>query len=459
MGVFTLVYRNLSNKPLRSILTILSVALGVILLLTILIISSGLQESIVEGPRGHDLVIGAPGSPTQLTLSTLFHYEVPSGNIDYQVFEELKGDERVKKAVPMALGDSYQGHRIVGTDYTYFGDDPEEVEDLLIAGRFIEEAGEAVIGAKLIRETDLEIGSTFKGVHGIEGAHNGHEHDFTYEVVGILDEGQGVDDRVIFTDIESVWAAHHVYATHYSFFEEGQAVIHKIDSDACTHDDHSHNDHSHDDHSHDDHSHNGHSHDDHSHNGHSHDDFHYQAGDLELTAILVESTDIQALSSLKNELNNSSDYSLQAAAVSPVLRQLMEVISEGTTVVNIFAIVTLAVALSSILLALLSSVAEGRSDMAVMRMLGASQIKVMLIVFLEGVVIILLGLLLGTLGGYLVADFVSSYLESTTGIVINVFRLWPQQDILLGSVFFIGLGACLLPVISIYGDEPMEFID
>ncbi|MCK8823826.1 hypothetical protein MWH30_02020 [Fuchsiella alkaliacetigena] len=83
----------------------------------------------------------------------------------------------------------------------------------------------------------------------------------------------------------------------------------------------------------------------------------------------------------------------------------------------------------------------------------------MLIVFLEGVVIILLGLLLGTLGGYLVADFVSSYLESTTGIVINVFRLWPQQDILLGSVFFIGLGACLLPVISIYGDEPMEFID
>src|SRR6185503_21334952 len=69
--------------------------------------------------RGIDLVVGAKGSPLQLVLCSVFHIDFPTGNIKQRDAEKLSKNRMVKKAIPMALGDSYQNFRIVGTDTSY----------------------------------------------------------------------------------------------------------------------------------------------------------------------------------------------------------------------------------------------------------------------------------------------------------------------------------------------------
>ncbi|UNC92919.1 ABC transporter permease [Candidatus Contubernalis alkaliaceticus] len=249
MNTFSLIYSYFRYRPIPTILNIFAVAVGTALVLTILIINSGLNQGITNQGSGYDLVVGAEGSPSQLLLSTLFHYEKPIGNIPHEVYLDIKENPKVNKAVPLLLGDNYNGFRIIGTTYEYF----EDYSFKEVIDEITWDAGEAILGSVAAQVTGLSLGDTFKGVHGLTSGDDDHVHDFEYTVIGILESTGGGDDLSILTPVESVWLVH----------------------DDCDHDDHAHDDHHHDDHAHDDHHHDDHAHDDHHHDDHAHDDHHH----------------------------------------------------------------------------------------------------------------------------------------------------------------------------------------
>jgi putative ABC transport system permease protein len=197
----------LRARPLGAALNVLLLALGVATVTVLLLASRQLESRMHGDARGIDLVVGAKGSPMQLVLAAVFHIEVPGGNIPLDEAKKLAAHRAVKQAIPLALGDSYKGHRIVGTTHDY----PAHYGAKLAAGRLWEQPMQAVLGADTARATRLAPGAKFVGAHGMD-AEPGEGHEETpFEVVGVLAPTGTVLDRLVLTSVESVW---HVHGTH-----------------------------------------------------------------------------------------------------------------------------------------------------------------------------------------------------------------------------------------------------
>src|SRR6185436_9145305 len=146
---------------------------------------------------------GAKGSPMQLVLSSVFHLDAPTGNIPLEDAQALSRHPAVKKTIPLALGDSFQGHRIVGTNHDY----PAHYGARLAAGRLWSAPMEAVLGADVAAGAKLAVGSTFTGAHGLAAGGDAHDEE-PFKVVGVLAPSGSVLDRVVLTSVESIWEMH-----------------------------------------------------------------------------------------------------------------------------------------------------------------------------------------------------------------------------------------------------------
>src|ERR671925_2313206 len=110
MTLFTVALKFLQGRFVASALTAFSVALGVSLIIASFLLTRGIKEGFIEGTTDYSLVVGAKGSPTQLVLNVVFRMDVPTPNISASVHRRLRDDPRVEVAVPVAMGDAYQGY-------------------------------------------------------------------------------------------------------------------------------------------------------------------------------------------------------------------------------------------------------------------------------------------------------------------------------------------------------------
>jgi len=202
LNLATLSASYLRARPLNTALSVILLALGVATIVLLLLVVGQAEERMQRDARGIDLVVGAKGSPMQLMLSGIYHLDAPTGNIPLSSAAALSRNRMVKRAIPLALGDSWKGHRIVGAGKEY----AEHYGANLSAGRFYEKPMEAVLGAEVAARTGSAVGATFKGAHGLGG--EGDEHEDAYTVVGILAKSNSVIDRLVLTSIESVWEIH-----------------------------------------------------------------------------------------------------------------------------------------------------------------------------------------------------------------------------------------------------------
>ena len=121
MSVFGLAWRGICQRRLSSVLTIISVGLGVALVICVLSIRQSTRRSFLEAARGYDVILGPThGSPLQIVLNTMFHVGEAGGTIPWEAYDRVRQDPRVVHAVPYAVGDSYRGHHVIGTNPEHF---------------------------------------------------------------------------------------------------------------------------------------------------------------------------------------------------------------------------------------------------------------------------------------------------------------------------------------------------
>ncbi len=203
LGAASLCAASLRSQMLPCALTVILLALGLGTVVSALLIASGLESRLLRDARGIDAVVGAKGSPMQLVLSTVFHVDEPTGNIALQEARAIATHPLVAAAIPLALGDSFGGARIVGTTPEYVA----HFSGALRAGRLWEGPAQAVLGSAVAERTGLTVGATIVGSHGFGGGFLLHEQS-PLEVVGVLAPSDTVLDRLVLTAVESVWAAH-----------------------------------------------------------------------------------------------------------------------------------------------------------------------------------------------------------------------------------------------------------
>ena len=209
MTILAIALKYLRGRFVASTLTALSIALGVSLIVASLILARGIKEGFLVGATDYNLLVGAKGSPTQLVLGVVFRMDLATPNIEYTTYQGLQNDPRVETAVPIGIGDAFQGFRYVATNSAYFAPFAWRHKMYsLSAGRFFADdppdapTYEAVLGAEAARATGLGVGDRF--YEGEEMA------EYPLTAVGILRPTHGADDRAIFFSLASYWGMNEV---------------------------------------------------------------------------------------------------------------------------------------------------------------------------------------------------------------------------------------------------------
>jgi len=212
-SVAALSWRYLWSRPLAAGLNLMLLTLGLAAITLVLLVSEQIDQAFERDVQGIDLVVGAKGSPLQLILAGVFHIDVPPGNISLADFEALQKHPLVAQAIPLSLGDSFAGYRIVGTTPEY----PAHYAATLAQGTLWQAPMQAVLGATVAHamaqgapqapQGGPLVGRQFVGSHGLAGG--GHDHgDHPYTVSGVLAPCGCVIDRLVLTSTESVWQVH-----------------------------------------------------------------------------------------------------------------------------------------------------------------------------------------------------------------------------------------------------------
>ena len=203
MGVTRLALAYARRRPLATLLVVLLLATGTAVAALTLMVTRELEAKLTRDAQNIDLVVGAKGSPLQLVLAGVYHVDVPPGNIPLAAVAEIRAHPMIASAIPLALGDSFRGFRIVGSEPALI----EHYGGRLARGTLWRKPMEAVLGSAVARAASLDVGGRFAGSHGL-GESGGEHGDAPYVVVGVLEPTGTVLDRMVVTSIESVWAVH-----------------------------------------------------------------------------------------------------------------------------------------------------------------------------------------------------------------------------------------------------------
>lgn len=399
MNLFILVWNYLKSRPLNTALNILLLSLGIAVITTLLLFNKQLQQKITENSRGIDLVVGAKGSPMQLILCNIFHVDFPTGNINLAEAETIARNRLVKNAVPLALGDSYSGFRIIGTSSKY----PELYKAELATGNWWQKELEVSLGFAVARKLQLKVGDTFESTHGL--TQQGHAHDEQkFVVAGILKETKTVLDDLILTSVESVWAVHDIH-DHDALKEtmNRSALIPSV-----------------------------------------------AAGDStkEITSLLIQYRSPMGAIQLPRLVNSKS--SLQAASPAFETARLFSILGVGADILKGFGYILIFISALSIFIALYNSLKERRYDLAIMRSMGARKSTLVKSVLMEGSVLTLMGSCIGLLLAHGVLIIVPVVVEGARQTGVNGLVFYNEEWIILLASLLLGLLCSIIPAVQAY---------
>jgi putative ABC transport system permease protein len=384
MRLIALAWRYLWARSLVAALNLALLALGVAAMSFVVIVGEQVERSVQRDLAGIDLVVGAKGSPMQLILAGVFHIDVPSGNIPLAAIDTVRKHPLVERVVPLSLGDSLKGFRIVGTTLQY----PALYGAQLAEGAYWTEQLQAVLGADVARDTGLKSGDSFVGTHGLGATGEAHG-DTPYKVTGRLARCGCVLDRLVLTDLQSVWAVHE---TATAVDDEDKKLL---------------------------------------------------EAEREVTLLLVGYRSPLAAVSVPRWVN--AQDALQSAAPALESARLLRMVGAGTDVLQGFGVVLLLAAAASVFVGLVHAVREREPDLAMLRMLGAPPHRVALLVFAEALLLALLGAAIGLLLAQGLTGLLGWELARQRSLHVTGWWWSAAQAWLLAGTLLLALFAAALP--------------
>lgn len=403
MNLFTLSIKNVIAKPLSSLLSVLLFGFGVAIIVAILLTSNFLKEEINKNAKGIDLVVGAKGSPLQIILATVFHIDFPTGNISLKDADKLTRNRLVASAIPLSLGDSYEGYRIVGTTAAY----AELYTASLEKGRWFGDAMTATVGAQVASNLNLNIGDKLASAHGLSEGAGGHD-EHPYILTGILAPTGTVIDQLILVSIESVWNVHGAHAEHEHMDDSTlhEAIELKRLGLTVTKE---------------------------------------QLEEEDITSLLIKYRSPMGAVQLPRIVNGTSN--LQAASPPYETARLFNIIGVGVDIVNALGLIIVILSATSVFIALINSLKERKYELAIMRSMGASRSKIFVLILTEGLVLTLIGSIVGFGMAHSGFYLMSGMMEQIQ--VTGLFFVDEEYYVMLGSLA-VGIFASIIPAVMAY---------
>jgi len=397
MTLGLIVRRSLRQHAFSTSITAASIAMGAGLLMSVWVLKEQAQATFAGMNSGYDAVLGARGSKMQLVLNAVFHLESSPGNVRWEDYLAIKAYPNVALAVPLAMGDNYQGWRIVGTTPEFFKRtelDSTGKRFRLADGRWFDpELREAVVGNFAARQLGLKIGDEFAPYHGLGFGASAHQHAETYVVVGLMEPSNTPADRVIWIPLEGV----QLMSGH-----DPQAVT-------------------------------------------------------DVSAVLVKLKGGGIAGFQLDQLYNKKGNHLTFAwPIGAVVSDLFRKMSWFDGVLEIVAWLVVFVATGSMLASVYNSMNERRRELAILRALGARRLTLSTAVVLEAASIAALGAAAG-FGVYaVILASVASVVRAQTGVVMEILHWDPVLVLAPLNIIVLGAMAGFIPALKAYHTEVAE---
>lgn len=404
-----IIFKNLFQHPLSTLLSLLLLACGTGIISMLLVTRHQMEIKMDNDLQDIDMVVGAKGSPLQLVLSAVYQLDAPVGNIKLKDAARIAHLPLVQQAIPLAYGDSYQSFRIVGTDSNYLS----KYHCLFREGRIFNAALEAVVGSQVAVRTGLKLGDTFAGMHGLSD--NGHAHtEFKYRVTGVLEEGNTVVDNQILTNVESVWKIHEGHGD-----ETAVGEIHKHPGDKAV-----------------------------TSTRYTKQEQQHADSEKELTALLIKYRSPLAMISLPRMINETTP--MQAAIPQLEIKHLFSLMGIGIRTLQAIAFAIILLSGISVFIALYTRLKERKYELALARVMGSSRLLISWFLLSEGLIMVITGFITGIVLSRLGLWCLSKYAGAKYHINIFKLSLLPEEWHLLLATLLLGILAAALPVIKAF---------
>ncbi len=409
MKILQLAWQSLMNRKMTALLTVLSIALSVSLLLGVEKVRSGTKNSFLNTISGTDLVVGARSGAVQLLLYSVFRIGDATANVTWETVEDIRKRPEVKWIVPIALGDSHRGFRVMGTSQDYFEHYRYRRNKALEfhEGARFADLYDAVLGHSVAEELGYKLGAEMVVAHGTGRVSFGNDHaDKPFRVSGILKPTGTPVDRTVHVSMEAIEAIHIGWEDGAK--PRGDAVVSAE-----------------------------------------------RVREMELkpksaTALYVGLKSRMMTFSLQRWINGYRKEALSAVLPGVAFGQLWRILGNVETALLSISAMVVFTALLGMVVSVLGSLNERRREMAILRSIGAKPLHVFGLLISEAVTLVLAGILLGVIVVYSILFFGRSLIEDATGLFLELHVIERSEIYLLGGIMLGGVIAAVFPAIRAY---------
>ena len=402
MPILTLALKSLLNRRFTALLTLLSIALSVALLVGVERVRNEARASFGSTISGTDLIVGARSGPVQLLLYAVFRIGNATNNISWQSYQDIAAHPKVAWTVPISLGDSHRGFRVLGTTQAYFQHYryARDHSLQLTAGEHFDDLFDAVLGAEVAQTLGYQIGDRIIIAHGAGDVRFARHDDKPFRVAGILKRTGTPVDRTLHVSLAAIEAVHLGW--------QGGAPLPGLMPNAA------------------------------------------QARTMDLTpkaitAVLVGLKSKIAAFAVQRYVNDYPEEPLLAVLPGVALAELWSLVGVAEGALLIVSGFVVLVGLIGMLTALLIGLNERRREMAILRSVGARPAQVLALIIGEAAALTLFGILLGIglLYGLMVIG--QPLIEARFGLFVGIGVLSAHEWLLLAVVLAAGLLVGLVP--------------
>jgi len=333
------------------LLTVVSIAISVTLLLGVDVVRKEAKSSFLNTISQTDLIVGARSGPSNLLLYSVFHTGSATNNVTWESYQAIADLDDVAWTVPISLGDSHRGFRVMGTTTDYFdfyqygNKNTLEFDD----GEAFDDVYDTVLGADVARDLDYEIGDEIIISHGLVSADFAEHDDKPFTVVGILNKTGTPVDRAVHVSLAGIEAVH-------VDWQGGSRTGLTLDAEQA---------------------------------------LKFDLTPSSITAFMV-GLDNRALTfRVQREVNDYAAEPLSAILPGATLAEFWRSISTVEQVLFVLSVFVLIAGLLGMLTTILSTLNERRREIAVLRAIGARPTTVVMLIVLETLLVVVSGCLLG----------------------------------------------------------------
>lgn len=407
MYILTLALKSILNRKFTIALTIFSIALSIMLLLGVERLRTDARESFTNTISGTDLIVGARSGPVQLLLYSVFRIGNPTNNVSWESYQDIKKQRLVKWTVPLSLGDSHHGFRVLGTTTDYFkhyhyaGDKDIEFAD----GVPFNDIYDAVIGADVANELGYKTGHKIVLAHGTGEISFVEHKDKPFAVVGILKKTGTPVDRTVHVSLQAIEAIH-------AGWENGAPKPGRhIDAKKA------------------------------------------RQMDLQpktITAMLVGLKSRIAAFRVQRFINEYPEEPLLATLPGVALQELWDTMAIAQQALLAISVLVVLVGISGMATAILTSLNERRREMAVLRSVGARPWHIFVLFVGEAAAVMVIAAALGVAALYAIQLMAQPIIQSQLGLFLPIHVPTTHELLLLAAAIFAGLVVGLIPAYRAY---------